>query len=92
MRYPVIPALTLLASLSCALPAWAHAYPQKTAPKAGAVLKTAPKEVDIWFDDALQPGVNRIDVLRNGKLVSIGHGMLMGKELMVSLKQGGAGR
>lgn len=66
--------MILALSLAAALPAWSHAQPHQTTPKAGAVLKTAPQAVSILFDEEIQPGASRIEVLEGGHVVSVGKG------------------
>ena len=41
---------------------WAHAFPVRQTPAAGAELATAPKEIRIEFDDALEPAFSSLTV------------------------------
>lgn len=59
-------------SLLAAMPAWSHAMPHQTTPKAGAVLKSPPQAVSILFDEEIQPGASRIEVLEGAHVVSVG--------------------
>ncbi len=40
----------------------AHAFPERAEPRVGAVIRTAPAEVRIWFDGDLEPAFSRIGV------------------------------
>ncbi|HEY9723770.1 MAG TPA: copper resistance protein CopC [Oscillatoriaceae cyanobacterium] len=91
-------AFTLLAAglmLATAVPAFAHAYPQKEAPAKGAIVHAAPKTISIWFDDELQAGLSWLKVTDNGKVVSTGKGHVDAKNrklLSVGLAKAGTGK
>ena len=57
-------AATVLAAGLSLLPviAFAHAHLDHSIPKAGASVSPAPKEVAIWFTEALEPKFSSIDV------------------------------
>jgi copper resistance protein C len=40
----------------------AHAFPERSDPRVGAVVRTAPTEVRIWFDGDLEPAFSRVAV------------------------------
>lgn len=62
-------ALLLLAPTS----AWPHAYLVKSAPARRAVLLRAPAQVQLWFNDRLEPRFSRVSVWdREGKQVDSG--------------------
>lgn len=42
--------------------AWAHAFPERAEPRVGAVIRTAPAQVRIWFDGELEPAFSTITV------------------------------
>jgi methionine-rich copper-binding protein CopC len=42
--------------------AWAHAFPERSEPRVGATVRTAPGEVRIWFDSDLEPAFSRVTV------------------------------
>ncbi len=44
--------------------AWAsaHAFPERAEPRVGAVIRTPPADVRIWFDGDLEPAFSRISV------------------------------
>ncbi|MEJ2686667.1 MAG: copper resistance protein CopC [Gammaproteobacteria bacterium] len=53
----------------------AHAFPEKSAPKVGATVASAPKRVRIWFDGDLNTLFSKVTVTGpGGKHVSKGHG------------------
>jgi copper resistance protein C len=45
---------------------WAHAYPERSEPRVGATVRTAPGEVRIWFDGDLEPSFSRLTVTDAG--------------------------
>ena len=46
--------------------AWAHAHLDHSTPAAGSVAAPAPKEIALWFTEALEPKFSAIEV-RNAK-------------------------
>lgn len=65
--------LTVLALLLSPAAAWAHAHLDRSAPAAGAALPEAPKEVAIWFTEAVEPKFSAIEVRdAKGALVNDG--------------------
>jgi methionine-rich copper-binding protein CopC len=40
----------------------AHAFPERSDPRVGAVIRTAPTEVRIWFDGDLEPAFSTLTV------------------------------
>ncbi|HEV8310267.1 MAG TPA: copper resistance CopC family protein [Methylomirabilota bacterium] len=42
--------------------AWAHAFPERSEPRVGAVVRASPAAVRIWFDGDLEPAFSRITV------------------------------
>lgn len=65
--------LVTLVFLALAAPAIAaaHAFPDKSAPQAGATVATAPKVVKVWFDGEIEPVFSTL-IVKNaaGKQVS----------------------
>ncbi len=60
-----VAAATGIASLLLTLwtaAAGAHAFPERSEPRVGAVLWTAPAEVRIWFDGNIEPAFSRVTV------------------------------
>jgi methionine-rich copper-binding protein CopC len=43
-----------------------HAFPERAEPRVGSVIRSAPGEVRIWFDGALEPAFSRLSVSRRG--------------------------
>ena len=39
-----------------------HAFPERAEPRVGAVVRTAPAQVRIWFDGDLEPAFSRVSV------------------------------
>ncbi|MDO8878157.1 MAG: copper resistance protein CopC [Pseudolabrys sp.] len=58
------------AVLSAPLPALAHAHLERAMPAPASVQATPPKEVTIWFTEALEPKFSTIEV-RDGKGVAM---------------------
>ena len=57
--------LLLLAGalLAASLPrAEGHAFPERAEPRVGAVVRTPPRQVQIWFDGDLEPAFSRVSV------------------------------
>jgi methionine-rich copper-binding protein CopC len=42
--------------------AGAHAFPERSEPRVGAIVRTAPTRVQIWFDGDLEPAFSRLMV------------------------------
>ena len=40
----------------------AHAFPERAEPRVGAVIRTPPADVRIWFDGDLEPAFSRVTV------------------------------
>lgn len=66
-------ALTLLAGGA----AGAHALLERTDPRAGSALRTPPREVRLWFTEALEPAWSRVEVIgEDGRRVDRGDGRI----------------
>jgi methionine-rich copper-binding protein CopC len=52
----------LLAVVLHAGDTWAHAFPERSEPRVGATVRTAPTQVQIWFDGDLEPAFSRLAV------------------------------
>jgi len=56
-------------------PGGAHAVLDRTDPRAGVSVKTAPSQVKLWFTGALEPAYSRVQVLdAAGKRMDLGDG------------------
>lgn len=89
------PLFAVALSLIVATPAFAHARPTRTDPRAGALLHKAPSRVSIWFDDSLQPGLSMVMVQDDGHAVNVGMGKVDAhdkKLLVVPLARAGVGK
>ena len=76
MRTTILVALLLL-TLGCTSNAWAHAFPDNSAPHVGATLSTSPKRVQIWFDGEIEPVFSTLIVKNTaGIQVSEGNGQV----------------
>jgi methionine-rich copper-binding protein CopC len=42
--------------------AWAHAFPERSEPRVGAIVRAAPRQVTIWFDGDLEPAFSTVTV------------------------------
>jgi len=83
-------AVVCLASILLPLRAHAHAHLDHSSPATGSVLATAPKEVAIWFTEALEPKFSTIEVHdAAGAAMQVGPATLAPDntaELLVTLK------
>jgi methionine-rich copper-binding protein CopC len=63
-RSPILLRIGVASLLVALWVAWApaHAFPERSEPRVGAVIRTAPSEVRIWFDGDLEPAFSRISV------------------------------
>ena len=71
--------VTCILSLSAAAPqwAWAHAFPERAEPAAGAELHVSPPWVRVWFDVAVEPTLSTMRVLNDqGRQVNMGKGQV----------------
>ncbi|MEO8559741.1 MAG: copper homeostasis periplasmic binding protein CopC [Rhodospirillales bacterium] len=69
----VIGIVTALALSLVAPSAWAHASLQRAEPKVGSEVSPPPQKVQLWFTEALEPALSKIEVkTAAGKLVSTG--------------------
>lgn len=69
MRLFRIACLTLLLTLAIAPGAWAHARLLRSLPKAESELSTAPKRVELWFNELLEEGFHTVTVFPASDLV-----------------------
>ena len=68
-----VAALGLLIALLGATGAGAHALLERTDPRAGSTVRTQPREVRLWFTEALEPAWSRILVVsEDGRRVDAG--------------------
>ena len=64
----------------------AHARLQKSEPAAGASLAAAPKQIQLWFSEKLDPSVSKIEVSGPSGKVELGPAHTMGdKSLMAAI-------
>jgi methionine-rich copper-binding protein CopC len=63
MRIPRLAFLVLLLTFIAAPGAWAHAHLLRAEPKSGAELSSAPKQIDLWFNELLEADFNTVTVL-----------------------------
>ena len=75
MRLLWIPLCVLL--LPWPLPAWAHAFPERSQPRVGSTVNASPPQVRIWFDADIEPLFSTLYVKNaQGRQVSTGKGHL----------------
>jgi methionine-rich copper-binding protein CopC len=74
------------------VPAAAHSEFERAEPAAGSTLRSAPREVAIWFSQRLEPALSSITV-RNaaGQRVDAGKAQVSGNVMRVPLKAIGPG-
>jgi len=70
MRIPRITFFTFLLTLAGAPSAWAHARLLRADPKSGAELSSAPKQIDLWFNELLEDSFNTVTVIPAADLVA----------------------
>jgi methionine-rich copper-binding protein CopC len=61
MRCACLAAAVLAVGLA-GLSAGAHSFPERSEPRVGAIVRTPPSQVRIWFDGELEPAFSRIQV------------------------------
>lgn len=54
--------LTALALLAAPPAVWAHAALQRSEPAMGSEVAKAPQKVEIWFTEALEPALSKLEV------------------------------
>lgn len=91
----IIFALTFLGAGLTPLAAQAHAHLDHAAPAVGSTVKTAPKDVTLWFTEAVEPKFSSIEV-RDAKGAAMQSGSAQGvagntAELRVAVKPLAAG-
>ncbi|MHB1543318.1 MAG: copper resistance CopC family protein [Gammaproteobacteria bacterium] len=69
--------LLILTSGIIIVPAYAHAFPERSSPHVGAHLKAGPNTVKIWFDAGIEPIFSKLIVRSaQGQKVSVGPGFI----------------
>jgi methionine-rich copper-binding protein CopC len=90
MRNSCLGALAFVAVCLIPLPALAHAHLDHSVPSAGAKVAAAPKEVSLWFTEALEAKFSTIEVRdANGAQMQTGSAQLAADntaQLHISLK------
>jgi len=61
-RSAYLPGLAAGLGLVWATVVWGHAFPARSEPRVGAVVRTAPTRVQIWFDGELEPAFSTLSV------------------------------
>lgn len=93
-RIPYV--VALCAALLLPAVAVAHAFPERSVPRVGATVSSAPKRVRIWFDGNLNALFSKVTVTDSGgKLVSKGRSRVSANNprlLEVGLQPLAAGR
>jgi methionine-rich copper-binding protein CopC len=62
MRLLVVATLIGLSLVVTVTEAGAHAFPERSEPRVGAVVRTAPTQVRIWFDGNLESAFSQLTV------------------------------
>jgi len=66
--------------------ALAHTKLEKSEPAAGATLTQAPKQIQLWFNEKIDPAVSKLDLTSaSGKVALSGMHVMSGKELMAAV-------
>jgi methionine-rich copper-binding protein CopC len=74
-------ALALVATLALPEFADAHALLLKTAPPKRAVLREAPRQIELWFNERLEPAYSTVKVSsKSGAAVSAGAATIGGQD------------
>jgi hypothetical protein len=64
----------------------AHTKLEKSEPAAGATLTQAPKQIQLWFNEEIDPAVSKLDLAgASGKVSLSGVHVMSGKELMAAV-------
>ena len=83
-----IPLLLLLVSSETR----AHAMLDRTDPRVGNKVASAPREVKLWFTQKLEPVFSTIAVKnQTGERIDSGKARVSGDQMSISLRPGGAG-
>lgn len=84
----LVPLLLLLVTGN----AMAHAFLDHAEPRVGNKVATAPHEVTLWFTQKLEPAFSSVTVTdAAGQRVDTGKPRVIGNQMSVSLRSGGAG-
>ena len=84
----ILSALSILASV----PAGAHAMLDRAEPRVGNSVRTAPREVTLWFTERLEPSFSGAQVYNaSGARVDQGRARIDGSVMHISLKPLGPG-
>jgi methionine-rich copper-binding protein CopC len=70
MRIPRVVFIILILILAASPGAWAHARLLRAEPKTGADLSSAPRQIDLWFNELLEDGFNTLTVIPAADLVA----------------------
>ncbi len=68
MTKPFVRTLVVLAALAAATHAFAHAHLERASPPANGSVRSAPREVAIWFSENLERSFSSITVVRTLRL------------------------
>ena len=79
-------ALVLMAAAALPEPVAAHALLVKASPPKRAVLRDAPKEVHLWFNERLEAAYATVSVMHEGAPVAIGDKVVDAKENRLSVQ------
>lgn len=72
--------------------AYAHAFLDHASPLVGSTVRTAPREIVLWFTENLEPAFSRVTVQNaSGARVDRGNSRASGNQLRVSLGALGPG-
>jgi copper resistance protein C len=83
-RIAVFAAAVVIVGLSTL--ALAHTKLEKSEPAAGATLTEKPRQVQLWFNEKIDPVVSKIELTSaSGKIALSGMHVMGGKELMASV-------
>jgi methionine-rich copper-binding protein CopC len=67
--------------------AWAHTDLERSNPPAGRTVRTAPKEVSLWFTESLEPAFSSVEVTNSdGERVDQGGTEVSGSTMRIGLK------
>ncbi len=79
--------VSLLLTTLATTAAQAHAFLDHANPLVGSTVRTAPREVSLWFTQNLEPAFSTVEVLDgNGARVDQGKAQISGNTMRVGLK------
>jgi len=78
-------AVVLIFALAAAIPLYAHMKIEKTAPVADSTIKAAPKQIQVWFDEAPDIKVTKMNLMGPSGPVKLAAPAINGKSIVAAV-------